>query len=152
MASGTARTTTRVGIEEQSKELIRRSCEEFWNKGDVEAIDKFYAPGYVSHDPGGLHEGDLAHHRQSAQAIFSAIPDLRLHIEDLIAEGDKVVKRWTATGTHKGAFMGIPASGNSLEVTGTTTYRVAEGKLVESWWNTDSLTMLQQMGAIPPLK
>ena len=74
---------------------------------------------------------------------------MKITIDDAISEGDKIVKRWTARCTHKGEIMGIPATGNKMEVTGTTTYRVANGKFVESWWNTDSLGMMQQMGVIP---
>jgi predicted ester cyclase len=82
---------------------------------------------------------------------LAASDNINLVIDDLIAEGDKVVKRWTVRCTHTGEFMGVPATGNKVEVTGTTTYRVAGGKFVESWWNTDTLGMMQQMGVIPPL-
>ena len=61
------------------------------------------------------------------------------------------MKRWTGRCTHKGEFMGIAPTGKHLEVTGTTTYRVAGGKFVEAWWNTDVLSMMQQLGVIPPL-
>lgn len=136
---------------EDSKKLLHRSVDEFWNTGNIAAIDRIYAANYVGHDPNGANEGDLAAFKQYAQALFAAFPDLRVTIDDEIAEGDKVVKRFTARCTHKGEFMGVPATGNKVEVTGTTTYRVAGGKFVESWWNTDSLTWFQQMDVIPPL-
>ena len=136
---------------EQNKALIRRSVDEFWNTGNLGAIDELYTPGFVSHDPNGLHDGDLAAFRQSAGMICAAFPDLALTIEDLIAEGDRVVKRWTARCTHQGEFMGIPPTGNKMEITGTSTYRVERGKFAECWWNTDSLTMMQQLGVIPPM-
>jgi steroid delta-isomerase-like uncharacterized protein len=136
---------------EDNKRLLHRSVDEFWNTGNVGAIDQLYATNYVGHDPSGANEGDLEHFKQYAQAVFAAFPDLRLTLDDVIAEGDKVVKRWTARCTHTGEFMGVPATGNKLEITGTTTYRVGGGKFVESWWNTDTLGMMQQMGVIPPL-
>lgn len=95
--------------------------------------------------------GDLEHIKQSAKALFAGFPDLRITIDDLIAEGDKVVERWTLRSTHKGEFMRIPATGNKMEVTGTTTYRIAGGKIAESWWNADSLGMMQQLGVVPPM-
>lgn len=115
----------------------------------MSAIDKFYAGSYVGHDPNGAHEGGLERFKEYAKSVFSAFPDLKITIDDAISEGDKIVKRWTARCTHKGEIMGIPATGNKMEVTGTTTYRVANGKFVESWWNTDTLVMMQQMGVIP---
>jgi steroid delta-isomerase-like uncharacterized protein len=70
-------------------------------------------------------------------------------IEDQVAEGDKVVTRWTATGTHKGELMGIPPSGKKVRVTGIAIDRLEDGKIVESWSSFDQLGMLQQIGAIP---
>ena len=70
-------------------------------------------------------------------------------VEDLIAEGDKVVTRWRARGTHQGELMGIPPSGNPVEVTGITIHRIEGGKVVETWANYDALGMMQQVGAVP---
>ena len=79
----------------------------------------------------------------------SAFPDMQLTIEDQIAEGDKVVTRWTARGTHQGELMGIPPTGKQATVTGITVGRVANGKFVESWSNFDALGMMQQLGVVP---
>ena len=78
-----------------------------------------------------------------------ALPDLLMTVEDLIAEGDKVVTRWTARGTHQGELMGIPPSGNRVEVTGISVDRIEGGKFVEGWANYDALGMMQQIGAVP---
>ena len=133
-----------------NKTLLQHSIDEFWNAGDMASIDELYSADYVGHDPSGANEGDLDHFKQCAQAVFSAFPDLHLTLDETIAERDKVVKRWTARCAHTGEFMGLPATGNELEITGTTTYRVAGGRFVESWWNTDTLDMMQHMGVIPP--
>ena len=76
--------------------------------------------------------------------------DLHFTIEDMVAEDDKIVVRWTASGTHKGELMGIPPTNERVTVTGMSMDRVAHGKLVESWINWDNLGLLQQIGAIPP--
>ena len=134
---------------EENKKLLRKSVDEFWNTGNMAAIDDLYSSNYVGHDPSGANEGGLENFKGYAQAVFSAFPDIKLTIDDSISEGDKIVKRWTARCTHKGEFMGIPATGSSMVVTGTTTYRVSNGKFAESWWNTDTMGMMQQMGVIP---
>jgi steroid delta-isomerase-like uncharacterized protein len=81
----------------------------------------------------------------------AAFPDTRMTIEDEIAEGDKVVIRWTIRGTHKGEYMGIAPTGKEVTVTGISVYRIERGKIVEDWSNNDMLGMLQQLGAIPSL-
>jgi predicted ester cyclase len=83
-----------------------------------------------------------------AQAAFS---DISITVEDQIAEGDKVVSRWTIRGTHKGEYMGIAPTGKQVTITGISIYRIEKGKIVEDWANSDMLGMLQQLGAIPSL-
>jgi steroid delta-isomerase-like uncharacterized protein len=77
--------------------------------------------------------------------VFSAFPDVRLTIEDLIAEGDEVAERWTIRGTHRGDFMGVPATNKQVTVSGIDVYRYAGGKRVETWSQYDSLGMMQQL-------
>ena len=134
---------------EENKEIVNRMTEEFWNTGNVAVVDEFYAPNYVGHDPGGLM--DLEQFKQSAAAYFAAFPDLHITTDDLIAEGDKVVKRFTARCTHTGEFMGIPPTGKQITVTGNEIFRIAGGKIVEIWQSMDTLGMMQQLGVIPPL-
>ena len=134
---------------ENSKELIRKSVYEFYNKRDVSAIDSIYAQDFVRYEPSGT--ADLSEFKQWARDLFAAFPDLELTIDDLVAEGDKVTKRWTARCTHKGVYLGIPATGNSMEVTGISIYRIADGKFAECWHHTDALSMMQQLGVIPPM-
>jgi steroid delta-isomerase-like uncharacterized protein len=135
--------------EKENLEILDRSVNEFWNTGDLSKLDEIWSADYAGHDASGFLAGDQAQLRQSAQAIFSAFPDLRITIEDSIAKGDKVVKRWVSRFTHQGEFMGIPPSGNAVEITGITIYRFAGGKIVEAWSNSDLMGMMRQLGAIP---
>ncbi len=135
---------------EENKAIIRRSVEEFWNKGNIAAIDEFYASNYVGHDPSKLHAGNLEEFKGSAMAVFAGFPDLQVTIEDMVAEGDRVVKHWTARGTHQGEFMGIAPTGKQITITGMDIYRIAGNKIEECWSNSDSLGMMQQLGVVPP--
>ncbi|TMC54836.1 MAG: ester cyclase [Chloroflexi bacterium] len=140
-------------MSEQNKALARRSVEEVWNQGKLEVIDELVAEGANFHDPnvpGGKFTGPQGY-RQFVEIYRGAFPDVHLTVNDQIAEGDKVVTRWTATGTHKGSLMGIPATNKQSTVTGTDIGRYAEGKLVEEWVSYDMLGMLQQLGVVPTL-
>ena len=133
-----------------NKEIFSRAVDDFWNQRDVGAIDELYATDYLGHDPSGLHGATLEEFKQSTAGLFTAFPDFHLTIDDEVAEGDKVVKRWTVTGTHRGDFKGIPPTENHIAITGINFYRIADGKIVETWWSSDALGMLQQLGVIPP--
>lgn len=129
----------------------RRLLEEVWSKGNFAVIDDLVDANYVNHDPNAAQlppgrEGM----KQFAMAYRSAFPDLSMTVEDQVAEGDKVVTRWCARGTHKGALPGLPATGKSATVTGIGIDRIVNGKIVESWGNWDQFGMLRQLGAIPP--
>ena len=84
--------------------------------------------------------------------LSAAFPDNRLTIDDMIAENDRVAVRWTAYNTHTGGeFMGIPPSGNTANIGGTTIYRLVNGRIAELWYNADVLGFLQQLGVSSPL-
>jgi predicted ester cyclase len=82
---------------------------------------------------------------------FIAFPDFHITVDEMIAEGDKVAARWTATLTHEGEFMGIPPTGVQATISGMVIYRFADGKIVEIWHIGDSLGLLQQLGVVPPM-
>ncbi len=134
---------------EVNKASMRRFYEEVFNKKNRAAIDEFIDPNQVDHaappgTPGGL-EGA----RQTLTMYLTAFPDLYFTVEDLIAEGDKVVARLTVRGTQQGVFMGIPPTGKHAEVTAIDINRMAGGKSVEHWLEMDTLGLLQQLGVIP---
>lgn len=93
---------------------------------------------------------DIEMHRQFGLGTFVAFPDLVRTVEDMVAEGDKVVARWTSTGTHTGPFMGLPPTGKAVTTTGITIFRLnGAGRIVEEWSETDMVGMLQQVGGMP---
>ncbi|MBI3241883.1 MAG: ester cyclase [Chloroflexi bacterium] len=134
---------------EANKAIVRR-YQALYNANDLDALGDIVAVDVVSHKtlpglPPGLEGGKFAH-----RGTVAAIPDLNYSIEDLIAEGDKVVMRWTMTGTHSAApFMGLPPTGNSLRVSGISIFRLANGKIVEHWAEPDGVTFMQQLGLMP---
>jgi steroid delta-isomerase-like uncharacterized protein len=137
-------------MSEENKALQRRQTEEVFNKHNPDAVDEFFAPDYVSHNaPPGM-----PNDREGLKALVAmyvgAFPDLKVTSDFQLAEGDKVVMRWTARGTHTGELMGIPATGKRIEMTGISIQRIAGGKIVEEWDESDQMGMMQQLGVVPP--
>ena len=136
---------------EENKAMVRREIEEIFNHtGNLDAAEEIYASNYVGHEPtfGDTHGPEGA--KQFAAAYRQAFPDLQTTIEDQVAEGDKVVTRFRARGTHQGETEDFgPATGNRIEVTGITIEQFADGKIVEDWTNFDALGFMQQLGLVP---
>ena len=138
-------------LAETNKAVVRRFFEEVWNKGKLNVLDELIVKDHVSSGPGalpGLPTGPEGS-KQFVTVYRNAFPDVQFTIDDQIAEGDKVVTRWTAHGTHQGELVGIPATGKSSTVTGITENRIVDGKIVESWNIFDQFGMMQQLGVIP---
>jgi steroid delta-isomerase-like uncharacterized protein len=131
--------------------LARRFFEEVFSEGRLEAIDEIVADDYQAHDP----QDRFAELRgpAAARAVVkqyrAAFPDLRFTIEDVVEQRDRIVVRWSATGTHEGELMGLAPTGRTGAVTGITIWRMAGGRVVEAWTNWDTLGLLQQIGAAP---
>ena len=134
---------------EQNKAVVRRWLEEGWNHGNVAVIDALAAPDFVDHHLLRGFPPNVSVHKAWLQAARAGFPDVQIHIEDMIAEGDKVVTRMRITGTHTGEFLGIPPSGKSVSVEGIGISRIVDGKSVEYWESFDALGLMQQIGAIP---
>jgi len=133
-----------------SKETSRRVFEEVWNNQNLAAIDQLMAQNYVHHDPQSPNvPSGIEGYKQFVRQYLSAFPDLQMNIDEQVSEGDTVVIRWTATGTHKGNLPPLPPTGKTIKVTGITVARLSNGKFVESWNNWDALGLLQQLGAVP---
>ena len=132
---------------ENNKTIARCTFEEIWNRGNIAVIDRRFASDYIEHSSTEI-KGPQGG-KQFARAIRSAFPDFRYTIQDEIAEGDRVVHRWTAHGTHTGVFQDIPPTGTRVKISGVSIYRIADGKMVEGWTNMDMLSLLKQLGAIP---
>ncbi len=135
---------------EENKALVRRFVEAS-NQGNLDALDELIADTFVEHSPyaqGGAAGAEGI--KQFARMIQSGFPDSQWIIDDLIAEGDKLVMRWTSRGTHQCETFGIPATGRPVVVTGIEIYRVSGGKLAERWSEVDMLGLMQQLGVVPP--
>jgi predicted ester cyclase len=126
-----------VSSRDQNKALVRRFFEEAWIRGNVAAIDEVMATNYVEHPlPSGLPPGPEGL-KQLIVAYRTAFPDLKIILDDIFAEGEMVAFRWSARGTHLGNWLGIPPTGNHVTGTGITIFRIAGGKVVESWTSID---------------
>lgn len=137
-------------MSEQNKRLAQRAIEEVWNQGNYENLDELAASDVVIHSSGAPE--DIHGHEGITQffgSLRSAFPDLHFTIEDQIAEGDRVVTRWVASGTHQGVFQGIPPTGARCVISGIDIDRISGGKVVECWTNADFLSLMQQLGVVP---
>ena len=119
------------------------------NTHEPDLVDRFVAEAYRNHNA-FVADGREAN-REFWTAFFSALPDLSATMEDLVVSGDRVVGRFVYRGTHTGEFMGIPASGRTVEMRSIDIWRIEDGMFVEHWDELNLLEMLQQMGALPPL-
>lgn len=133
---------------EDNKALVRR-YRQAHSSNNLSALDDIVAADIVSHSsvpgvPAGLEGGKMVH-----MMFNAAFPDGTTTTDDLIAEGDKVVERFTFTGTNTGPFMGMPPTGKQVKTTGMSIFRIANGKIVEHWGENDALGTFQQLGIVP---
>jgi steroid delta-isomerase-like uncharacterized protein len=139
-------------MSEGNKTIVRRLFEELWNKGHLPAADELIAATYSHHDASTPDSGRGPESEKKRVTLYrTAFPDLRLTIEDIIAEGDSVVARWSGKGTHKGDLNGIAPTEKQFSISGVTIARFAGGKMTEGWINWDALGLMQQLGVIPEL-
>ena len=133
---------------EDNKAAVHTFLEEIFNKRNLAYVDGSCAPTIIHH---GLTPGlaGIEGTKRAAGMYLAAFPDLHFTFDDFIAEGDKVVVRWTSSGTQQGELMGIPPTGKKFTATGIEIYRFEGGKIVEHWLESDMLGLLQQLGAIP---
>ena len=136
---------------EGNKAIARRFYEELFSEGNLAVADEIIAPDYCDVGPGaipGLPAGPEGS-KMLVMVYRNAFPDIRFTVEEQVAEGDIVVTRWAATGTHEGALAGFPATGKPVTVVGVAVDRVVDGKLVVGWDISDRYSMFQQLGVIP---
>jgi predicted ester cyclase len=133
---------------EENKALIRRAYEEAFNQRNLAVLDEVDAPDFVVHNASTTMQG-LEAFKQFLSLYLTAFADARFTVEDLVAEGDRVVARHTFRGIHTGDLMGIAPTGKQVTTTGVTITRFANGKGVELWGNNDDLGLLQQLGVVP---
>ena len=133
-------------MSDRNKALITSLVDDVWNTARYDRVEELVSRDYVGHPSGVVGTEAYEHYYVD---LRSAFPDLEFTVEDQIAEGDRVATRWTARGTHRGPFSGIPATGRPGTIAGTSTHRIADGRVVECWTTMDELGLLRQIGAIP---
>jgi len=136
---------------EQNVALAKRWFQEVWNEGRVETVYELFSAEGIAHGQEGA-EAELRGPEQFeafVRKIRGAFPDIAITVEDVFGDGDKVALRWSATMTHSGNTLGVPASGRKVQSRGITMVRFADGKVVEGWDNWDELGMMKQIGAFP---
>ena len=129
--------------------VVSRFIEEFKNNANVGIVDELMAPEFVHHLPDPRLPAGREGLKLVGQSIIMGFPDVHVTVEDLLADGDKVIERTTATATNTGEFNGIPPSGNPVTWTEIHIYRLENGKIVELWSEINLLGLLTQIGAIP---
>ena len=135
---------------EQNKALVVRFVEELFNRGNTGIVGEIFAPDFIEREqlPPGIPK-DREGVKVLTSMLRSAFPDFKATIDDILAEGDKVVIRMTWSGTQKGEFMGVPATGKRVSFGVIDIIRITNGKVVEHWGQMDSMSLMQQLGAIP---
>ena len=137
---------TQAKIEEQNKDTVISEWEAF-GKGDFEAFKKAVAPEYVWYAPSGSTESrSLEETIESIDRLRRGFPDITFSIEEIIAVGNRVIVRYTEKGTHQGEWLGIPATGNKIEVSGIMIHHIENGKVVEDREEFDMLGFMEQLG------
>jgi predicted ester cyclase len=134
---------------QENKASVRRLYEEAISQKKPEVFDEIMSPDIIDHAAFPDQAPGLEGFKGAFALVLSAFPDYQSTVEDQIAEGDKVVTRFSSQGTHQGEFMGIAPTGNRVRLTGIDIDRVVEGKIVEHWSEADLLGMMTQLGVIP---
>jgi steroid delta-isomerase-like uncharacterized protein len=130
-----------------NKELLKKAAQAFNDRDDRRGWYSFHAESVQAHGLGPA-AVDMAGMKKFYSALWGAFPDLTIHVDELVGEGDKVVWRVTASGTHTGSFQGIPATGKSVKFGAHYSFRFEHGKIVERWSTLDRLSLLVQIGAV----
>ena len=136
-------------MSDANKNVVRRLFEEVWNKGNLPVADELFAQNYSHHDSSTPEFGRGPESEKKRATLYrTAFPDVRLTVEDIIAEGETVTTRWSCRGTHKGDLSGIAPTGKQFAISGITVARFTSGKISESWVNWDALGLMQQLGVV----
>jgi steroid delta-isomerase-like uncharacterized protein len=133
-----------------NKQLVQSFIRELFTEGDLGAVDRYLSPNLINHDSPfpGAPEGPEGM-RRAAQVYREALPDWHSDVEELVAEGDIVVERFTASGTHRGELLGVKPTGRTLKLRGIQMFRIEHDKIVERWGRLDEVGLMRQLGLIP---
>ena len=134
---------------DENKAIARRWGDDIWGKGDLAAADDLLAPDLTFTYPPPGAAPDREAYKQMVTMFHVGFPNVQFTAEDMVAEGDKVVVRWTSRGSHTGEFAGVAPTGRQVTITGISILRIAGEKIVEDWTEENALGMMQQLGVIP---
>jgi steroid delta-isomerase-like uncharacterized protein len=135
-----------------NKQLVRRWFDQVWNQGNVGAIDELFSPNGIAHDlinPGDILRGPAEFKRVHA-SLLGAFSKIQIHLDELVAEGDNVAVRWTATGKHTGAALGFPATGHDVRFSGSSFVCIEDGQILEAWNHMDFTHVVQELQSASP--
>ena len=138
--------------EAENRALFERYFDQVANKDNLDLADEIFAADYQHHDPANPDPRPMIGSQAVKDHLTSlkgAFPDLVFDIDDIVAEGDSIVVRWTARGTNTGDYFGMPATGKPIEITGMNTWVTRDGQAIEGWVNRDDMGLLQQLGVVP---
>lgn len=132
-----------------AKEIVR-SFYDLWNNGSLEGLDKLVSPDVVDHSPFPGQAAGYAGLQMTLGGLMSALSNINLSVDKIISQGDIVAAHWSATAKNTGNFLGYPASGKDVSLSGTDMFRIQNGKIVEAWHSEDFLGVLQALGVFKP--
>ena len=136
-------------MSEKNKNIVRRIAEEGWNERKYDIFDELFSADFVNIDPGSPEVTDLEQLKQWVAAIHNGFSEHHITIEDMIAEGDKVVKQWSLKAKHDGELMEIPPTNKQVSMSGVSIYRIVDGRVREIVWGYDNYSFFVQLGVIP---
>ncbi len=136
---------------ESNEQVVRRFYDAVFNKGDTAAINELVAPDFADHSPFPGQAPDRDGLSQFVTMFHTPLPDLKIEIDDMFGQNDKVATRWTAHATHRGTFLQIPATGKQVTIKGIDIMRIENGKVVEHWGYQDQLGFVKEIGVLPAL-
>jgi steroid delta-isomerase-like uncharacterized protein len=134
-------------MSQDNKTVVERFITGLFSEGRLEAADEYLADAFVNHDPFPGLPPDRDGMKQASVLFRTAFPDWYSTVHDLLAEGDKVVERFTAAGTHRAEFLGIPATSRRVQLDGINIFRLENGRIVERWGVLDQAGLMQQLTA-----
>jgi len=138
-----------MSTEENNLRIVRRIIEEGVNQQNLSVFDEVISPSFVDHEAEGSAPGGPEGEKELLRSIRESFPDWRWDVEDMLAAEDKVITRYVVRGTHRGEYMGAQPTGKEIAITGINIVRLEDGKVVESWGNSDQLGWLRQIGVVP---
>jgi steroid delta-isomerase-like uncharacterized protein len=141
--------TTRPDSVAANKSVVLRSEKELWSGGNLAVADELYSPDFVCHFVLGPEWRGIEGIKDEVRKHRTSFPDWNERVDDIVAEGDRVVIRFTSTGTHRGEFAGIAPTGRKVQIQEVAIFRLANGKIVEQWGMPDIHGLLEQLGGAP---